>query len=41
MEEPINKEELIRKGFERQNNGQWVKTRPDIPPNKRFQELQP
>jgi hypothetical protein len=30
--EPINKEELIQNGYEEQENGQWVKVKPDIPP---------
>ncbi|MDR1170817.1 MAG: hypothetical protein LBL24_00025 [Bacteroidales bacterium] len=34
-QEPKNKDELIRKGYERRERGQWVKTRPDVPPGKR------
>ena len=34
-QEPKNKDELIRKGYERREHGQWVKTRPDVPPHKR------
>jgi len=40
MEEPSNKEELLRKGYERQSDGNWVKTRPDVPPHKRVTEFQ-
>ena len=33
--EPLNKDELIRKGWVKQSDGQWVKTTPDVPPHKR------
>ena len=33
--EPKNKDELIRRGWERISDGEWVKTRPDLPPYKR------
>lgn len=33
--EPSNKDELLRKGWERRSNGEWVKTRPDVPPTRR------
>ena len=33
--EPINKDELIRKGWVKQSDGEWVKTTPDVPPHKR------
>ena len=31
-QDPVNKDILIKKGFEKSSNGQWVKTRPDTPP---------
>jgi len=35
-QEPKNKEELIRRGYERRGDrGEWVKTRPDVPPHRR------
>ena len=33
--DPVNKEELIEKGWIRQDNGQWRRTRPDVPPHRR------
>ena len=33
--DPINKEELIRKGWIKNSNGEWVNTRPDVPPHRR------
>ena len=39
-ENPVNIEELLRKGFVLNSDGQWVKTRPDVPPHKRKQEFQ-
>jgi hypothetical protein len=30
--EPINKEELIKRGYEKQSDGTWIKVKPDIPP---------
>ena len=38
--EPVNKDVLIRKGFERRSDGQWVKTRPDTPPAEALQVIQ-
>ena len=35
LKEPVNREELSRKGWERRSNGEWVKTRPDVPPTRR------
>jgi len=31
-QEPVNKDELLRRGWKRSNNGQWERTRPDAPP---------
>ena len=31
-QEPVNKDLLIRKGWEKGSDGEWVKTRPDTPP---------
>jgi len=31
-QEPVNKDVLIRKGFEKRSDGEWVRTRPDTPP---------
>ena len=36
--DPINMEELISRGWELRN-GAWVRTRPDVPPQKRKQQL--
>ena len=36
-EVPLNLDELLRRGYERQSDGTWVKTRPDVPPHKRNQ----
>jgi len=33
--EPLNKEQLLQRGWEKRSDGQWVKTRPDVPPHKR------
>jgi len=34
-QEPVNKDELIRKGWEKRGDrGEWVKTRPDVPPQR-------
>lgn len=33
--EPTNKDELIKRGWEKRSDGEWVKVRSDIPPNKR------
>ena len=33
--EPLNKTELLQKGYVRRSDGQWVKTTPDVPPHKR------
>jgi len=30
--DPINKDELIKRGFEKQPDGTWVKVHPDVPP---------
>jgi hypothetical protein len=30
--EPINKDELIKRGYEKQSDGTWIKVKPDIPP---------
>ena len=30
--EPVNKDKLISKGFVKNSDGQWVRTRPDTPP---------
>jgi len=35
IKKPINLDELKRKGYVEQSNGQWVKTTPDVPPHKR------
>ena len=35
QQEPRNKEELIKRGWERRSNGEWVKTRRDVPPHRR------
>jgi len=32
---PKNLDELVRKGYVEQSNGQWVKTTPDVPPTRR------
>jgi len=31
-QEPVNKDELLRRGWKRKDNGQWERTRPDAPP---------
>jgi hypothetical protein len=30
--EPVNKDEIIKRGFEKQPDGTWVKIHPDVPP---------
>ena len=36
-QEPKNKEELKRRGFERRRDGRWEKVHPDVPPHRRGQ----
>ena len=31
-QEPVNKDELIRKGWAKRSDGKWVKSGPDVPP---------
>ena len=34
---PTNKDELVKRGWE-ERDGEWVKTRPDVPPHKRVKK---
>jgi len=36
-QEPVNKAELIQKGYVEDSDGRWTKTTPDVPPHKRTQ----
>ena len=40
LRDPVNRDELIRRGFERRNDGEWIRTRPDMPPPHRRVHIQ-
>jgi hypothetical protein len=33
--EPLNKDDLLQRGWERRSDGEWVKVHPGVPPHKR------
>jgi len=37
-QDPVNKDEIISRGWGKNSDGKWVKVRPDVPPHKRVKE---
>jgi len=38
IQDSINKDELLQRGWTKGSDGKWVKTGPDVPPHRRGKE---